>query len=147
MQVEVRDLVELEVSLDFTQALNVELEGSSSLIAKALVCPFKSEVVAVLRAYDEDWTTKFAIKVTKRSIPNLEEQRALLGENKESEIEIAKGRWRDFPLSCATHGMYLDRIKAIGTPFLDVQFPPNEAALGGDLTDRIVHWRRPKHFS
>lgn len=43
--------------------------------------------------------------------------------------------------------MYLERIKSIGAPFLDVQFPPTDSALGGDLTDRLVHWRRPKDFS
>ena len=60
--------------LDFTEAKNIKLEGEMQgvKIINATIKPMRSHIVAILRAYDVEWTTSCKIKVLKKS-PPLEE--------------------------------------------------------------------------
>jgi hypothetical protein len=70
----------VEATLDFTEAVNVKLEGTmrdEPNIAFARIKPLRSQTVAVLRAYDVEWTTTCRLKVHKRS-PTIGEQKAII---------------------------------------------------------------------
>ena len=70
-------MVECEITLDFAEALNVELDNGTRE-AKATIGAYRSEIVAVLRAFDVEWTTKCKVTVTKRSFGSMQTQRELL---------------------------------------------------------------------
>ena len=75
--------MEVEVTLDFTTAMNIGIDSSqeeSSIIAKGIVGPMRSGVVALVRAYDVEWNTKCKITVIKRSPDSIDEQKELLKE-------------------------------------------------------------------
>ena len=61
--------------LDFREAINIRLEGNKSAnqppnkVARAYIQPLRSQIVAVVRAYDVEWTTTCRMKVHKRSPP------------------------------------------------------------------------------
>lgn len=45
----------MDVTLDFTDGFNIQVENSTDMIASATLRPMSSETIAVVRAYDESW--------------------------------------------------------------------------------------------
>ena len=74
----------VEVSLDFSTAENIKIESDSSdgLTVRSTVPPYKSQVVAILRAYDVEWCTDCKVKVSKSS-PSIQEQMTLIRDDLE----------------------------------------------------------------
>ena len=52
----------VEITLDFSEGFNIQIENSSDLKATAIVKPMSSDTVAVVRAFDETWATPCKIK-------------------------------------------------------------------------------------
>lgn len=52
----------VEVTLDFSDGFNIQLENSSDLKAIAVVKPMSSDTVAVVRAFDETWSTQAKVQ-------------------------------------------------------------------------------------
>ena len=78
--VEVREASTVEVTLDFTsEGKNIQVVNSPSGVVTATVMPYESRLVAVVRAYDIEWSTKCAVRIVKRP-PSEAEQRAIIGE-------------------------------------------------------------------
>lgn len=72
----VQDVSLVEVKLDFSKAVNLKVEHSGPIVT-AEVGPLKTQVVALVRAFDREWTTECEVSVEKRS-PPLEVQRELI---------------------------------------------------------------------
>jgi hypothetical protein len=51
----VKEVSIVEVTLDFSEGFNIQLENSADLKATAIIKPMSSDTVAVVRAYDETW--------------------------------------------------------------------------------------------
>ena len=71
----------VEISLDFTGAENIKLENTQGLVASATIKPMSSHIVAVIRAYDVNWSVPCKIKISKKS-PSLEDQEHFIKEDK-----------------------------------------------------------------
>ena len=59
----------VEITLDFTEGFNIQLENSSDLKATAEIQPMTTDTVAVVRAYDETWANPCRITLSKKSPP------------------------------------------------------------------------------
>lgn len=60
------------MTLDFTGGLNIKLENVNGLVATGTVKPMSSSIIAVVRAYDVNWSTPCKIRMSKRA-PTIEE--------------------------------------------------------------------------
>ena len=80
----------VDISLDFSaESENIALDGSleetaevaspKRLKAQAVVKPMTSQIVAVVRAYDKEWSTACRVTLRKRT-PTWDEQRQELEE-------------------------------------------------------------------
>lgn len=63
----------VDVTLDFTGGENIKIENQDGLVASGSIKPMSSSIIAVVRAYDINWSTPCKIKMSKRS-PTIEEQ-------------------------------------------------------------------------
>jgi len=45
----------VEITLDFSDGFNIQVENSTDLRANAVIPALSSDTVAVVRAYDETW--------------------------------------------------------------------------------------------
>lgn len=63
----------VDVTLDFTGGENIKIENQDGLVASGCIKPMSSSIIAVVRAYDINWSTPCKIKMSKRS-PTIEEQ-------------------------------------------------------------------------
>lgn len=99
----------VDISLDFSaESENIALDGSQEeegvacpkrLKAQAVVKPMTSQIVAVVRAYDNEWSTACRVTLRKRT-PSWDEQRQEL-EEKSARLKsrlrrprrIGKGSW------------------------------------------------------
>lgn len=55
----------MEVTLDFSSALNIKvLTNPESVVIE----PFTTRIVAIVRAYDIQWTTQVNVRVVKRPV-------------------------------------------------------------------------------
>jgi len=75
--VEVKEISIVEITLDFTEGFNIQMENSNDLLATATIQPMQSDTVAVLRAFDETWANPCKVNVVKKS-PSLDEQRTFI---------------------------------------------------------------------
>jgi hypothetical protein len=60
---EVKEVSEVEITLDFSEGFNVKVENSSDLVATSVVPPMSTDTICVLRAYDETWANPCKIKM------------------------------------------------------------------------------------
>lgn len=54
-QVEVKEISQVHVTLDFTEGFNIQVENSNDMRASASIKPMSSDTVAVVRAYEDKW--------------------------------------------------------------------------------------------
>ena len=52
----------VEVTLDFTEGFNIQVENNQEMKALAVIQPMQSDTVAVVRAYDETWANPCKVK-------------------------------------------------------------------------------------
>ena len=52
----------VDITLDFTGAENIKIENRDGLVAKTTIEPMTSKIVALVRAYDVQWTTPCKIE-------------------------------------------------------------------------------------
>ena len=124
-------------------------------VVTATVRPYESQMVAIVRAFDTEWSTKCAVKVVKRA-PKEETQLKLIGADRVEElkghISRAIGQWKDTSQSVATLDEILEKIRDTGEQFVDTEFLPVTTSVDGDqdeegMADRVIDWRRPHEFS
>jgi hypothetical protein len=124
-------------------------------VVTATVRPYESQIVAIVRAFDTEWSTKCAVKVVKRA-PKEESQLKLIGaeriEELKGHISRAIGQWKDASQSVATIDEMLEKIRETGERFVDSEFLPVTTSVDGDqdeevMADRVIDWRRPHEFS
>lgn len=142
----------MDITLDFTGGENIKLENNEGFVARSIVKPMSSQIIAVIRAYDVTWSTPCKIKMSKRS-PTLEEQEQFIKSDVDKlkeDIEQAEQQWKNFPLAVAKHEEILKQISKNGSNFIDVEFRPIERSIfdpkKGPGFDRKTHFRRPKEF-
>ena len=142
----------MEISLDFTGAENIKLENTQGLVASSTIKPMTSQIVAVIRAYDVNWSVPCKIKISKKS-PSLEDQEHFIKEDKnrlDQDISKAQENWGKFPIKIALHEHFMKQIRTTGSNYIDIAFPPHDRSIldpaKGQPFDRIVHWRRPRDF-
>lgn len=56
----------VNITLDFTGGENIKIENND-FVVNATIKPMSSQVVAVIRAYDVEWSTPCKIKMSKKS--------------------------------------------------------------------------------
>ncbi len=61
----------MNITLDFTGGENIKIENSD-FVVNATIKPMSSQVVAIVRAYDVEWSTPCKIKMSKKS-PSIED--------------------------------------------------------------------------
>ncbi len=142
----------VEITLDFSGGLNIKLENTEGLVASATVKPMSSHIIAVIRAYDVNWSVPCKIKMSKRS-PSLEDQEQFIKDDKnrlDQDIEVARQNWTKFPHIVSSHESYMKHIRTTGNNYIDINFPPIDRSIQdpskGQAFDRVVHWRRPRDF-
>ena len=54
------------------------MNASENGVVSATVRPYESQIVAIVRAFDTEWSTKCSVKVVKRA-PSEETQRKFIG--------------------------------------------------------------------
>ena len=65
---EVKECSIVDITLDFTlESKNIQLMNSTTNILTATIMPFETRLIAIVRAYDVEWSTKCAIKIVKRA--------------------------------------------------------------------------------
>ncbi len=62
-----KEVSEVEVTLDFSNAINVK----SFPTGVSIIHPYTLSIITHLRAYDTDWTTECSVRIVKRA-PTLE---------------------------------------------------------------------------
>lgn len=72
--IDVKEISIVDVTLDFSEGFNIQVENSTDLRASSTIQPLSTDTVAVVRAYDETWANPCKINLNKRS-PPLDEQR------------------------------------------------------------------------
>mmetsp|Transcript_5095 Transcript_5095/g.3745 ORF Transcript_5095/g.3745 Transcript_5095/m.3745 type:complete len:143 (-) Transcript_5095:528-956(-) len=95
----------IDITLDFTGGVNIKLENQEEFVAKGTVKPMSSAVIAVIRAYDVEWTTPCKIKMSKRS-PSIQDQEQFIKadlDRMRDELEEAKKHWQHFPYRVCSH--------------------------------------------
>jgi hypothetical protein len=124
-------------------------------VVTATVRPYESQIVAIVRAFDTEWSTKCAVKVVKLA-PKEETQLKLIGADRVEElkghISRAIGQWKDTYQSVATLDEILENIRDTGEQFVDTEFLPVTTSVDGDqdeevMADRVIDWRRAHEFS
>ena len=124
-------------------------------VVMATVRPYESQMVAVVRAFDTEWSTKCSVKVVKRA-PKEEAQVKLIGLQRVEEltrhITRAIGQWKETSQSIATLDEMLEKVRETGEQFVDTEFLPVKSSVDGDqheevMADRVIDWRRPDEFS
>mmetsp|Transcript_3423 Transcript_3423/g.2406 ORF Transcript_3423/g.2406 Transcript_3423/m.2406 type:complete len:167 (-) Transcript_3423:715-1215(-) len=151
---EVREVSIVEVTLDFSEGFNIQMENSNDLVATATIQPMQSDTVAILRAFDETWANPCKVNVVKKS-PSIEEQKAFIkGSLIQLEREVQKNEifWKDFPQKVAPLSELKEKLfsQGMNANFIDIEFPPQDKSIQdpskGPAFDRLIHWRRPKDF-
>ena len=131
------------------------MNASETGVVTATVRPYESEIVAIVRAFDTEWSTRCAVKVVKQA-PKEEIQLRLIGADRIEElmahISRAIGQWKDTSQSIASLDEMLKKIREAGEQFVDPEFLPVTASIDGDqyeevMADRVIDWRRPHEFS
>eukprot|EP00347_Sterkiella_histriomuscorum_P012410 403368686 len=72
--IDVKEISIIDVTLDFSEGFNIQVENAQDMKIQATVQPMQSDTVAVVRGYDETWANPCRVTITKRS-PPIEEQR------------------------------------------------------------------------
>ena len=88
----------MDVCLDFTEAnaeaKNIQVVNAPSGVVRDTLQAYQTKLVAIVRAYDTEWTTKCAIRVVKRA-PNDKGQRELIGgQDGSRDLEEAIEAWQ-----------------------------------------------------
>jgi hypothetical protein len=84
--VEVKEASTVEVTLDFTsEGKNIQVVNSTSGVVTATVMSYESRLVAIVRAYDVEWSTKCSVRIVKRP-PSESAQQAIIGEEELARI-------------------------------------------------------------
>jgi hypothetical protein len=74
------------VTLDFTsEGKNIQVVNSPSGVVTATVMSYESRLVAIVRAYDVEWSTKCSVRIVKRP-PSESAQQAIIGEEELARI-------------------------------------------------------------
>jgi hypothetical protein len=60
--VEVREVSTVDITLDFSEGFNIQIENAPDLKITSSIKPMSSDTVAVLRAYDETWANPCKIR-------------------------------------------------------------------------------------
>lgn len=81
LQIDVKEISLVDITLDFSGGLNIKLENTQGLVAQATIKPMTSHIVAVIRAYDVNWSVPCKIKMSKKS-PSLEDQEQFIKDDK-----------------------------------------------------------------
>ena len=104
-------------------------------VVTATVRPYESQMVAIVRAFDTEWSTKCAVKVVKRA-PKEETQRKLIGAERVEElkghISRAIRQWKDTSQSVATLEEMLEKIRETGEQYVDTEFLPVTTSVDGE---------------
>jgi len=58
----VKEISIVEITLDFSEGFNIQMENSADLKATAVIKPMQSDTVAVVRAFDETWANPCKIE-------------------------------------------------------------------------------------
>mmetsp|Transcript_7254 Transcript_7254/g.5247 ORF Transcript_7254/g.5247 Transcript_7254/m.5247 type:complete len:157 (+) Transcript_7254:15-485(+) len=100
-EVEVREINQVTVELDFSSAENIKVMNvdEGEMVSSATINPMTSGLVATVRAYNVTWNTSCKIKMLKQSAP-IEMQKELLKDDiAELEEKIAKAQedWKTMP--------------------------------------------------
>ncbi len=61
-QVDVKEVSIVDITLDFSEGFNIQLDNTSEMKAEATINPMSSDTVAVVRAYDETWSNPCKVK-------------------------------------------------------------------------------------
>jgi hypothetical protein len=82
----VKEITLVDITLDFSGGKNIKIENQPGLEASTTIKPMSSQIVAVVRAYDVEWSTPCKIRMSKRS-PSLDEQRVFIKQDVEKLAE------------------------------------------------------------
>jgi hypothetical protein len=124
-------------------------------VVTATVRPYESQMVAIVRAFDTEWSTKCSVRVVKRA-PKEDAQVRLIGAERVEELtrQIARaiGVWKETSQSYASLDEMLEKVRETGEQFVDTEFLPVKSSVDGEqdeevMADRVIDWRRPHEFS
>lgn len=57
-----KEISVVEVTLDFSEGFNIQVENNQEMKAISLIQPMQSDMVAVVRAFDETWANPCKVK-------------------------------------------------------------------------------------